>query len=74
MNKTLGYFGLMSSAQDKNTEKNKKIEKRKFNTAMEVLHEVSVTFSETKKRIDGKLDRKKCSKKSMYVEEVIYFS
>ena len=74
MNKTLGYFGLMSSAQDKNTEKNIKIEKRKFNTAMEVLHEVSVTFSETKKRIDGKLDRKKCSKKSIYVEEVIYFS
>ena len=50
MNKTLGYFGLMSSAQDKNTET--KIEKGKFNTAMEVLHEVSVTFSETKKRIE----------------------
>ena len=72
MNKALGYFGLMFSAQDKNTET--KIEKRKFNTAMEVLHEVSVTFSETKKRIDEKLDRKKCPKKSIYVEEVIYFS
>ena len=41
---------------------------------MEVLHEVSVTFSETKKRTDEKLDIKKCSKKSIYVEEVIYFS
>ena len=52
----LRFFRLMSSAQDKNTET--KIEKRKFNTAMEVLHKVSVTFSETKKLIDEKLEQK----------------
>lgn len=52
----LGYFRLMSSAQGKNTET--KIEKRKFNTAMEVLHEVSVAFSETKIFLDEKLEQK----------------
>ena len=48
------------------------MEKRKLNIAMEVLHEVSVTFSETKEFIDEKLEPK-CFKENISVEEVIFF-
>ena len=47
--------------------------KRKLNIAMEVLHEVSVTFTETKEFIDEKLEQK-CSKENISVKEVICFS
>ena len=47
--------------------------KRKLNNAMEVLHEVSVTFTETKEFIDEKLEQK-CSKENISVKEVICFS
>ena len=40
---------------------------------MEVLHEVSVTFTETKEFIDEKLEQK-CSKENISVKEVICFS
>ena len=47
--KTIGYFELMSSAL--NIKTNNKIEKRKLNIAIEVLHDVSVTYAETKEFI-----------------------
>ena len=60
VNKRLIYFGLKSIALDKNT-KITKMEKRKLIIAVEVLHEVSVTYPETREYIDEKLEHK-CSK------------
>ena len=49
------------------------MEKGKRNIAMEVVHEVSVEFPETKDFINKKLEQK-CFKEKTSVEEVIYFS
>ena len=46
-NKTLGYFGVMSSALASKTETTK-LETQKLNIALKVLSEVSVEFSKTK--------------------------
>ena len=46
-NKTLGYFGVMSSALASKTETTK-LETQKLNIALKVLSEVSAEFSKTK--------------------------
>lgn len=47
------------------------MDKRKLNTAIEVLHEVSVEFPDTKEFIEERVEQK-CLKENISVEEVIY--
>ena len=47
------------------------MDKRKLNTAIEVLHEVSVEFPDTKEFIEERLEQK-FLKENISVEEVIY--
>ena len=63
--KTIGYFELMSSAL--NIKTNNKIEKRKLNIAIEVLHDVSVTYAETKEFIYD--NSKRNVLKKIYLQE-----
>ena len=58
VNNMLVHFTLMSSALDKKAETTQMLKrKRKVNIAMEVLHEVSVTYPEKKEYIDENLER-----------------
>ena len=61
----------MSSAL--NIKTNNKMEKRKLNIAIEVLHDVSAAYAETKEFVYDKFE-KKCSKEDISAGEVIYFS
>ena len=72
MDKTVGYFSLISSAIASKTETTK-MDKIKLCIAMEVLNEASIEFPDTNEVIDGKLEQK-CSKENISLEEVIYFS
>ena len=47
------------------------MDKRKLNTAIEVLLEVSVEFPDTKEFIEERVEQK-CLKENISVEEVIY--
>ena len=49
------------------------MEKRKLNIAIEVLHDVSAAYAETKEFVYDKFE-KKCFKEDISAEEVIYFS
>ena len=48
------------------------MEKQKLKTTLEILHEVSVEFPETKEFIEEHLEQK-CLKENISVEAVIYF-
>ena len=48
------------------------MEKQKLKITLEILHEVSVEFPETKEFIEEHLDQK-CLKENISVEAVIYF-
>ena len=50
----------------------KKMEKQKLKITLEILHEVSVEFPETKEFIEEHLEQK-CLKENISVEVVIYF-
>ena len=50
----------------------KKMEKQKLKITLEILHEVSVEFPETKEFIEEHLEQK-CLKENISVEAVVYF-
>ena len=67
--KTLGYFGLRSSAQASKT--TAKMDKRRLKITSKVLKELKAQFPETKEFIEERL-KQECSKESISVEEVIF--